>query len=181
MHIHEPSEFEIAYFIQTRKEIDTEKKLRDTTLHFAILVLGAVCLAIYSSDDVLSLLRSVHGLALMGSAILLILGLFIVRREKLRQIADRWRVLNSMLAKNPDWIEYPLSLEQEVMKHFEPSNGEKQRKWLQRYSREDLVLNVMLCLPLFVGCMVFHRVLWGGVTALVLLVVILIVHSKRIP
>ena len=41
----EISEFDKAYFIQTRKEIDTEKQERDKLLHFAILFLTGISVA----------------------------------------------------------------------------------------------------------------------------------------
>jgi len=171
-----PTEFQQAYFIQTRNEIDTEKRLRDTTLHFAILVLGAAGFVVLRSDITAVFLRSAHGLALSLSSIAIITSLFLVRREKLRQIADRWFILHGLLQKNPDWLDTSSSLEAEIVKHF--SKLKKGQKKIHRYSREDLFLNIAICGPLFASCFLYQRII-GVLTAVLWLLIIWALHTKQ--
>ena len=45
-----PTSFEKEYFIQTRQEIDTEKRERDRILNFIVLILGAIGFALIREE-----------------------------------------------------------------------------------------------------------------------------------
>jgi len=94
--MHIPNEFEKAYFIQTRSEIDTEKKERDHMLNFAILVLGAVGFSISQDETSRIFLQSPEGFLIDISVLVIISSMFWIRYKKLRQIADRWFVLRRL-------------------------------------------------------------------------------------
>jgi hypothetical protein len=98
--------FEREYFIQTRKEIDTEKQERNKILNYAILAVGGISLALSRVGEPLLFLRSPAALCLYVPLLFLISVLLVARRAKLRQIGDRWFVLESMLrvrAWPKDW------------------------------------------------------------------------------
>ena len=91
------SEFEHEYFIQTRREIDTEKQERNKILNYAILATGAVSLLLSKTDIPTRGLESATALWLYFPLLLLVSVLTAARRSKLRQIADRWFTLQEML------------------------------------------------------------------------------------
>jgi hypothetical protein len=170
----QPTDFQKAYFLQTRQEIDTDKKIRDTTLNMAVLVLGGVAFAVFKGDNTLALVRSTHGFCLNLAAVVIVTALCYARREKMRQISDRWCVLFHLLRDNPNWLNSEKTLESIVLKGFRPPNRE-----LQRYITKDFWLNVALCSPLLVGIFVFS-VLTGVVVGAVFLSFAMWLHLKRI-
>lgn len=106
-------DFEREYFIQTRKEIDTEKQERNKLLNYGILAVGGISLALSRVGEPLGFLRSPAALCLYFPLLFLISVLLVARRAKLRQIGDRWFVLESMLrvrAWPKDWtpLEIPI-------------------------------------------------------------------------
>jgi|GEM_PF-7094062 len=171
----EPSGFQKAYFIQTRQEIDTDKKIRDTTLNFAVLVLGAAGFVVFKADNAEAFLKSLNGLALAVSAITIISSLFYARREKMRQIADRWFVLHDLLQRNPDWLESDANLEAIVTYGFS-----KPVRNIQRYITKDFILNTAFCSPLFLAVLFFHPVVGAGIIV-VCEAIICRLHLRKIP
>ena len=133
------SDFDREYFLQTRREIDTEKQERDHILNFAVIVLGAMAFAVAQNDKAIEFLSSVEALSLEGSALVVLTALFWTRWKKLRQIADRWLVLHRMLEKEPDSATAGLSLESIVV-------GRLETRW---YLQKDVVLNLALCVPVY--------------------------------
>lgn len=57
------SDFDREYFIQTRKEIDTEKRERDHILNIAIIVLGALGFAFIQKDESRQFIEKFHSFA----------------------------------------------------------------------------------------------------------------------
>lgn len=101
------SQFETQYFIQTRREIDTEKQERNKLLHYALLAAGAIALALSQLDRTTKFLESPAALGLYCSLFLLVWGIVAARRAKLRQIYDRWISLYTMLRTKTlkrEWI-----------------------------------------------------------------------------
>ncbi|HUW81988.1 MAG TPA: hypothetical protein VMZ31_04215 [Phycisphaerae bacterium] len=133
------SEFDREYFLQTRREIDTEKRERDHILNFAIVVLGAMAFAVIHSVRAEALLKDPYSVPLETSALAIVTSLFWVRRKKLQQIADRWYALYRMAVRNlgEEWVRE--SMEAVAIKGFTKA----------RYIRKDVVLNVTLCLPIY--------------------------------
>ncbi len=170
----QPTDFQKAYFIQTRQEIDTDKKIRDTTLNMAVLVLGGVAFAVFKGDASVQFIRSWHGFFLNLAAIVIVTALFYARREKMRQISDRWCVLQHLLADNPEWLATQKTLESIVVRGFRPPKGK-----VQRYITKDFLLNLAFCSPLLVGIFVFC--VWAGVlVTCVFIAFALWIHLKRI-
>lgn len=151
----QPSDFQKAYFIQTRQEIDTDKKIRDTTLNFAIVVLGAAGFVVFRSDNAGQFVKTINGFALSVSVLIVITSLFYARREKMMQLMDRWFVLHHLLRQNPDWLGTDGSLETLVSTGF----LKPRRTLLQRYFAKDFYLNIAFCCPLFVATMLFQWVI----------------------
>ena len=125
--------FEREYFIQTRKEIDTEKQERNKILNYAILAVGGISLALSRVGEPFVFLRSPAALCLYIPLLFLISVLIAARRAKLQQIADRWFVLETILRARgcaKDWI----SLETVVCQGLRG----------RRYLAEDLLLHLGL-------------------------------------
>lgn len=91
------SQFEAQYFIQTRKEIDTEKQERNKLLNYALIATGASAIALAQIERSTDFLLSPWALALYLPLLLLISGIVAVRRMKLQQIFDRWNTLHGIL------------------------------------------------------------------------------------
>jgi hypothetical protein len=91
------SQFEIQYFIQTRREIDTEKQERNKLLNYALIATGAFAIALAQIERSTEFLFSPWALALYLPLLLLISGVVAARRMKLQQIFDRWVTLYSIL------------------------------------------------------------------------------------
>jgi len=91
------NEFEREYFLQTRREIDTEKKERDALLNFAVGVIGVAAFGVLQNDKMDAVLRHDFTRILAGCVLLLITSLMWVRRKKLQQIADRWYALRNLM------------------------------------------------------------------------------------
>jgi len=137
----EPSEFDKAYFIQTREEIDTEKRERDTILNFCVAILGAVAFGIIQSDNAQTFFKDLTpaSFAIGISALLIISSLFWVRYKKMQQISDRWfTLLHLMEHFGNDPLNEPW-LEKVVTDSFKTS----------RYNSKDLVLNIVFSLPFY--------------------------------
>lgn len=135
----ELTEFEREYFIQTRKEIDTEKGERDKLLNFAVIVLGALGFAVVQSDAAKEFLQKPHSLMLEVSTLIILTSLFWVRRKKLQQIADRWYTLYRMAVRRLGKQCAAEMMEAVVIRDFEKA----------RYLRKDVVLNIALSLPIY--------------------------------
>lgn len=132
-------EFEREYFIQTRKEIDTEKQERDHILNFAIIILGALGFAVIQSDQAKEFLKQPYSIILEASTLIILTSLFWIRRKKLQQIADRWYTLYRLSIRYLGSKHTDESMEAIVIKGFEKA----------RYLRKDAVLNLALSLPIY--------------------------------
>ncbi|MFB3880999.1 MAG: hypothetical protein ACE149_07030 [Armatimonadota bacterium] len=164
--MHELDEFAKAYFIQTRSEIDTEKRERDQMLNFAILVLGAIGFAICGSGEAQTFLRQPEALAVEVPALAIVSSLLWVRRKKLQQIADRWFVLERMALRHFGQKSTGEMLEGVVCRNL--------TTW--RYIAKDFVLNFILSSPIY-GLLILqmseglgHRQPWRAVLAAALLI-----------
>ena len=93
----EMSQFEREYFIQTRKEIDSEKHERNTILNYAVIATGALSVIMGRSAESGQFFQSSDALFIYIPLLLLISALFSARRTKLRQIGDRWFALYDLL------------------------------------------------------------------------------------
>ena len=156
------------YFIQTRAEIDTEKRERDRLLHFAIILLGGVMVVLLRREGFVDFGASVEGIALGVSLLTILTSLFWIRWKKLCQIADRWYVLHHLLEDYLTGKQAKFFLEEIVIEGFKN----------KRYVRKDLVLNFALCLPIY-----FMIVRWAvnfleaqNVVEVIVLVGVLVVH-----
>lgn len=127
------------HFIQTRKEIDTEKHERDQMLNFAIVVLGAIGFAIIQKGVSQTLLQEPQALLIETPALIIISSLFWIRYKKLHQIADRWFVLYRMACQHLGKDKAEEMLEAVVVKGL--------IKW--RYISKDFILNLALSLPIY--------------------------------
>lgn len=134
-------EFAQAYFIQTRQEIDTEKRERSQMLNFVVVVLGAIGYGIVQKDATLTLLKDPQALAVEIPALLVITALFWVRHRRLQQVADRWFALRNMLddliVKGKD--QSGKMLEDVVCDGLLAG----------RYNLENALLHLAFCLPLY--------------------------------
>lgn len=137
--MNEPSEFVRAYFMQTRDEIDTEKRERDQILNFAILVLGAFGFAVAQSETAQRFLQEPEALALEIPALVIISTLLWIRYKKLQQISDRWFTLHRIAVRHFGKEHVDETLEGVVVKDL--------TTW--RYIRKDFMLNIALCLPVY--------------------------------
>jgi len=135
----ELTEFEREYFIQTRKEIDTEKGERDKLLNFAVIVLGALGFAVVQSDNAKEFLQRPHSLMFEVATLIILTSLFWVRQKKLQQIADRWYTLYRMAVRRLGKQCADEMMETIVIRGFEKA----------RYLRKDVVLNTALSLPIY--------------------------------
>lgn len=141
----ELTEFEKEYFIETRKEIDTEKRERDQMLNFAIVVVAAVGFGISQSETAQKFVQKPEALALEIPALAIISTLFWIRYKKLRQISDRWFTLYYMALEHFGEDRIHRMLEQVAV------DGLKDR----RYIIKDVILNIALSLP-FYGLLVLQ-------------------------
>ena len=133
------SEFEIQYFIQTRKEIDTEKQERNKLLNYGVVATGALTLGIMQIDKSFEILSTPLSLLIYFSLQLFIFGIVVARRVKLRHIADRWETLYDFLQhRNLD--RELLWLEKKVIAGF---NNRRRYLW------EDFVLYCSLNIIVF--------------------------------
>ena len=135
----EIEKFWADYFIQTRREIDTEKQERDKILNYAFLVMGAIAFAVAQNEKAQIFLREVEGLAVGIPALAVLSSLFWIRKKKLQQIADRWFVLRHLLQSHVDAQRLPFTLEAVVTRGL-PG-------W--RYVSKDVILNLTMSLPLY--------------------------------
>lgn len=132
------SQFEVHYFVQTRREIDTEKQERNKLLHYALLITGAIAVAITQLEISIGFLRSTAALGIYVPMFLLAWSIISARRAKLHQIFNRWITLYSMLqgqVLRSGWM----PLEETVC------NGIKTR----RYLWEDYWLHLGLTAPIY--------------------------------
>ena len=137
-------DFEQAYFIQTRKEIDTEKRERDHILNVAVVAIGALAFGIFRSENISEILVNPVSLGLQVSALAILTSLFFVRWMKLRQIADRWYVLNHMIQKPYNESHASKTLEAVVLRGFDR----------ERYIKKDIILCLALSLPIY--CLIIY-------------------------
>ena len=159
--------FWMEYYLQTRREIDTEKQERDKLLHFIILVLGAVSFSVAQSTEAQRFLQHPKGLAVTLPAMVIISSLFWVRRKKLQQIADRWHVLQDLLAGHCSSEHLGSSLEAAAMTGFAE----------RRYVLKDAVLNGALSLAIYP--LVFFQLDAGLklLSTVIIFLLIVIVHG----
>ena len=137
--MNDPSNFDQAYFIQTRKEIESEKHERDVLLNFAILVLGAVGFGLFQSSTAQQFIREPMSLAVEIPALTIISTLFWVRYQKLKQISERWFSLSYLSKTLFDQQKINFMLETIVTKSL--------TTW--RYIRKDFLLNISFSLPFY--------------------------------
>jgi len=133
------TDFSESYFAQTRQEIDTEKHSRDNILNVVILVLGAVGFAMFQADNAQTLLRQPVALVIEITMLVIITGLFWLRRKKLQQIADRWFVLHNLLQNHMASLPVAETLEAIVEKDLKTT----------RYTRKDVWLCVAVSFPVY--------------------------------
>lgn len=131
--------FLTEYVMQTRREIDTEKRERDHILNFAVVILGAIAFAVYQSETAQRFLFEPVSLVIQCTALVVITSLFWVRWMKLRQIADRWFVLHRILLRHLGEKDAGDFLESLVAPQLLTT----------RYTRKDLVLNYALSSPVY--------------------------------
>ena len=93
------SNFEKDYFVQTRKEIDTEKQERNKLLNYGVIAIGAVSAGLLQLEIKTTGNPSPWLLAVCIPVLSLITGLVAARRIKLQQIADRWITLYTIARK----------------------------------------------------------------------------------
>ena len=134
-----PNKFELAYFIQTRQEIDTEKRERDHILNISVAVLGVLGFLAFRADDQGRILEERVLLALEVSVLLIITSLFYARWTKLQQIANRWFMLRRMIR----WF-YGKARDKEFLEGFVVSRLKK-----TDYQRKDMFLCLALSLPFY--------------------------------
>jgi len=145
-------DFRKAYFVQTRQEIDTEKRERDHILYLVVLVLGALGFAIIQSEKPQEFLKNRYSLLMDAGTVVLFMALFWLRRAKMQQIADRWFVLRSMLKSGDIGIPEEKSLEALV------ATGLRGKRYLWK----DWVVCCAVCVPLAgPAAMTLHSVGWS--------------------
>ena len=137
----------LEYIVQTRSEIDTEKRERDQILNFIVATLGGLAFAtlyrisVAPIDLTLFQRNPKPVFWVSAGAMAFIFGLFVVRREKLGQIADRWFSLQHVLKDafgeaNANVVSF--LLETHVCKQHCTSSG----LWPPRYLRKDVLLDM---------------------------------------
>ena len=131
----ELNDFYKDYFIQTRKEIDTDKIERDRLLHFVIILFGGVLVLFTQENLSRELLNTTIEVLLHFSFLIIVTTIFWVRWKKMSHIADRWNTLYKILEKSGE--EITVFLENKVIQ------GLKKR----RYVRQDVFLCLSFCLP----------------------------------
>ena len=136
----ELSSFAKDYFMQTRKEIDTEKHERDRLLHFLIILIGGVLVLFTKEIISKEFSSSIIGILFHISFLVIITAIFWVRWKKLSQIADRWATLYKIIEKENEII-LEDSLERKVKKGFEE----------KRYIRKDICLCLSFSLPIYLS------------------------------
>lgn len=143
------SPFLLAYIVQTRKEIDTEKHERDQILNYIIVAASGIgFVAIFKAGNLSILPHYRLDLVFVAAAATIFLcSLFNTRRQKLQQIADRWYVLKYLLAAflGDDQRFVGRFLEGHVTDQFELT-----QVGLSRYAGKDLWLNSSIVLILWV-------------------------------
>lgn len=137
--MNEQTDFDREYLLQTRKEIDTEKRERDHILYLAVVVLGAIGFAMAQTDKAQDFLRQPSSLAFEISTLVILTSLFWVRWMKLRQIADRWYTLNRLINRHYNSQQAAEYMEAVVIKGFKKAH----------YIKKDIVLNFALSLPIY--------------------------------
>ncbi len=162
----EMSEFMREYFLQTRREIDTEKSSRDSILNFAILTIGAIGFGMFQNDKVDIFLQQPIFLILEMSMLASITTLFWLRSKKLHQIADRWFVLHSILREHQDEMALDKSLEGIVVLYLQTT----------RYPKKDVVVCLGLSSPIYSLMLVNLWNLMPIPSAVVVLILIFVMH-----
>ncbi len=135
------TDFEKEYFIQTRKDIDSEKLVRERMFNYSILLFNAH-IAIYgilNEFDISGLTLNAFSFTFFIMLMLSISGLFYARHRKLVQIAHRWVILQSMLIKTFGEEYASRTLESRVMTSF-TSKG---------YLLKDKILGLSLLIPTY--------------------------------
>ncbi|MCU0785828.1 MAG: hypothetical protein MUF81_17655 [Verrucomicrobia bacterium] len=149
-----PTSFEQAYFLQTRQEIDTEKRERDTILNIAVAVLGGLAFGFLHGGREQDLERINHPpltFLLTLSGLLIVTSLMWVRKRKMQQIADRWFVLRDMAARIWEVDKKHPCLESLVYTQFTKRS----------YQIKDAILAFVLATP-FYSILFFHGK-WGRI------------------
>lgn len=134
-------EFEKAYFLKTRDEIEVEKKSRDLMLNFTIVVLGGIAFSLVKNENSDAAITSESMLVAVTSALYLITILIWLRLQKLQQIADRWYVLNGIIDKY-------YTTEQEANIFLEKTVVDGLNGW--GYVKKDIYLFLVLVIPMYV-------------------------------
>lgn len=154
------------YVQQTRQEIDTEKRQRDSLLYFALLALGALGYGLFENENIDALIEHPVTIGISIACLFILTSLFWVRRKKLQQIADRWFVLEKLARDFPQDFPSP-SLESIV------GHGLKKGD----YAHKDTVLSVALSLPIYV-LLFFSLQFYGIVIGTSHLVFTFLVHRR---
>ncbi len=164
--------FITEYFVQTRREIDTEKHERDRLLHFAIILLGGLAVITIQRVDFPDVVSAPESILGQVGFLVILTALFWLRFKKLTQIADRWLALHR-LARDYGGADFlNLSLEKTVIAGFKA----------RRYIRKDLILALSFSFPIYLllvraSWQFFHGNAWIRGTLLVLVVSLHILAS----
>lgn len=141
----EKNSFYWKYFVQTRQEIDNEKKERDQILNFAVVgivtAIGLVASRLTNSSSATFTASPLY-LLLEGALLFIISSFMWIRYKKLKQISERWFVLKH-------YFEYQLGLDMPLEKFVCDDLTSN------RYLKKDFVLNIALCSPIY-GLMVYQ-------------------------
>ena len=135
----ELTSFEQAYFIQTRQEIDSERRARDQLLIITVILLAAIAVAVLCSEWAQAFLEQPEALAVHIPALAILSTLFWLRRRKLQRMADGWFALRAMAAR-----QFGLQQADELL---EGITVRDLTRW--RCVAEDFTLNVVFSLPIY--------------------------------
>lgn len=175
------ADFETDYFVQTRREIDTEKLERNKLLHLAILVLGGAYTVLLNAafSKTGYFIRMPAATVTVGLLFLAVpLLVFITAITKARlirkyQIADRWEVLDTMLSRRPDLISlsYESSLERKVVAGLRGT----------RYVVEDkavfTALSIFIYFPL-IACLLYFLLYTKNLVPLTITLILCWMHFR---
>uniref|UniRef100_E6QWP8 Uncharacterized protein n=1 Tax=mine drainage metagenome TaxID=410659 RepID=E6QWP8_9ZZZZ len=144
----------------------------------AILVLSAFAAVLSRAFVPLSSGSTTLWVATSIVALVIIHGLFFLRRKKFERIAQRWYVLRRLLRTLGDWTDDCGTMEAQVCWNFEKHTCERWELLIfwKRYSsgpyNEDGILHLLLTLPLILFIGFELRTNWGCVVGVGLLAIL---------
>lgn len=160
------SDFEKDYFIQTRKEIDTEKQERNKLLNYGVVAIGAVAAGLLQLESKVTVSPSPWLLLVCIPVLSLVTGLVAARRIKLHQIADRWIAL------------YRIARNFNIEKEWKPLERTVITGLIKgRYLKEDLWVHTTLSLVVYgLICYISRSIFRPPYVWAVVLIVVLSLH-----